>query len=198
MSRDSQLRQAVGGLDRKPGMTRVRVGVKSSADPLHGTTDGHVAGIAVIQTKGATAVADAAAVQRPSRARCRDDAIAATAAECVAWAGVSSADTVKVGTEDGWITLTGQVEWNYQRDLAEQSVGWISGVVGVSNQITIKPPVDGSNIGEELTDALDRSWFCDPAGILVATDAGKVQLSGTVRSPLHRRVAASWPGPYAA
>ena len=192
MSQDSRLQQRVGALGWNLGATEVRAGIEPNTDPadaVRETSGGPMAGTVLIKIKGITAVADAAVVQPPVRTRCGDDDVAATAAECLAWAGVMPANTVKVEIEDGWITLTGQVEWNYQRDLAERSVRWISGVVGVSNRTRLKPPVDGSDIGEELRDALRQSWFCDPAGILVATDAGTVRLSGTVQSSLHRRVA---------
>ena len=192
MSQDSRSQQAVGELDWKSFVNRVRAGTRPNADlaePTEKTAGGHLGGTAVIQIRGIAAVADAAAVQPRLGTGHGDDELAATAAECLAWVGVMSADAVKVDVEDGWITLTGQVEWTYQRNLAEQSVGWISGVVGVSNRTVIKPPVMGLDICEELRDALGQSWFCDPAGIVVAAEAGTVQLSGTVQSPLHRRVA---------
>jgi osmotically-inducible protein OsmY len=99
-------------------------------------------------------------------------------------------DSVKVKVEKGWVTLTGEVEWNYQKEAAEDDVRALFGVVGVSRRITIKPRVNTENLGDTITHALHRSWFFDPKTIIVTADGGKIRLNGTVRSWHEKHVAA--------
>ena len=100
-------------------------------------------------------------------------------------------DAVKVTVEQGWITLDGEVDWNFQKETAEQCLHRLLGVVGVTNMITIKPKVDVSNIQDDITHALNRSWFFDPQTISVTARGGRVRLVGTVKSPHERQVAAA-------
>jgi osmotically-inducible protein OsmY len=102
-----------------------------------------------------------------------------------------------VKVEKGWITLTGEVDWHYQKEAAEQDIRRLSGVIGVSNQTTIKPRVNTKNISDDIVHALHRSWFFDPQTIKVTADGGKVRLSGTANSWHERQVAAStaWAAP---
>ncbi|MEJ0069354.1 MAG: BON domain-containing protein [Pseudomonadota bacterium] len=95
------------------------------------------------------------------------------------------------------ITLTGQVDWNYQREAAEQDIRPLFGVVGVSNQTALKPRVDALGLVDDIMHALHRSWFFDPKTITVTADGGTVRLSGTVRSAHDRQVAAAtaWAAP---
>jgi osmotically-inducible protein OsmY len=57
------------------------------------------------------------------------------------------------------VTLTGQVDWWYQKEAAEHDIRPLHGVVGVSNQATIKPRVNTSNLSDDITHALHRSWY---------------------------------------
>ena len=95
------------------------------------------------------------------------------------------------------MTLTGQVEWNYQKSAVEQEIRWLFGVVGVSNQITIKVRPDTGKIGDDIRHALHRSWLFDAKTIDVTATGGHIRLTGTVRSPFERQVAATtaWAAP---
>ena len=99
--------------------------------------------------------------------------------------------------ERDWVTLTGQVDRWYQKEAAEHDIRPLHGVVGVSNQATIKPRVNASNLSDDITRALHRSWFFDPGAVHVRADGGKVVLSGTVHSYDERQVAAeiAWSAP---
>ncbi len=99
--------------------------------------------------------------------------------------------------EKGWVTLTGEVDWHYQKDVAAQDVHRLLGVTGVSNRITIKPKVNVSNLSDDIMHALHRSWFFDPETISVSAEDGVVTLTGTVPSPHDRQVAAAtaWAAP---
>jgi osmotically-inducible protein OsmY len=142
-------------------------------------------------------VVEEIAVRLPVGVGRGDAEIAAAAVERLAWDVAVPPDAVQVKVEQGWITLTGAVDWFYQRDAAEQDVRRLFGVVGLSNQIAIKPKVDVANISDDIMHALHRSWFFDPHTITVTADGGRVRLTGSVHSPHDRQVAAAtaWAAP---
>jgi osmotically-inducible protein OsmY len=104
---------------------------------------------------------------------------------------------VKVTVANGWVTLTGEVDWWFQKEAAEHDVRPLHGVVGVSNQATIKPRVNTASLSDDITHALHRSWFFDPEAVYVHADGGNIVLSGTVHSYHERQVAAetAWSAP---
>jgi osmotically-inducible protein OsmY len=79
----------------------------------------------------------------------------------------------------------------------EQDIRPLLGVVGVSNQTTIKPRVNIANLSDDITHALHRSWFFNPETVQVRANGSKVVLTGTVQSPYDRQVAAqtAWSAP---
>ena len=109
-----------------------------------------------------------------------DDAIAAAAVACLSSDIFVPKDAVQVMVEDGRVSLTGQVDWWFQRDAVEQDIRPLPGVVGVSNQTTIRSRAAHPDIGDDIVDALYRSWFLNPGDGVVSIDDGRVRQSGVV------------------
>lgn len=204
MSNDSKLQQAVlDELAWEPSVTAGHVGV--SAEDGVVTLTGHVASFAekgsaeaaARRVKGVKAVVEHLKIKLPGDKRLSDDKIAASAAARLADDVYVPADAVQVVVEEGWVTLNGEAEWNYQKEAAEQCVWRSQGVIGVTNLITIKPRVNVSNISDDITHALHRSWFFDPQTIEVRAEDGRVNLTGTVKSEDERQIAAAtaWRAP---
>ena len=120
----------------------------------------------------------------------RTDADIARAAENVLeWSTYVSKDRVKVMVETGWITLTGDVDWEYQRQAAEGAVRYLMGVTGVSNQIAIKAIASSIALKSDIEAALKRRAITDAQDILVAVNGANVTLTGTIQNWSERDLA---------
>ena len=111
-----------------------------------------------------------------------DTDIARTAENVLEWTTNWPKNHVKVMVESGWITLTGELDYEYQRNMATTAVRHLMGVTGVSNQTTIKPSLSSTSIKSDIQAALKRRALTDAEEIVVTVDGGKVNLSGVVHS----------------
>ena len=192
MSKDRQLQEAVlAEFTWEPSITAAHIGVtaEDGVITLSGTVPNYfekrAAERAAGRVKGVRAVAEELKVQLPGPMQRNDADIAHAAVDRLFWESSVPSDSIKVTVQQGWVTLTGEVEWHYQKDAAERMIRGLLGVVGVSNLTTIKPHLNTADLRHDIDVALHRSWF-DRETINVIADGGKVTLTGTVHTPSDR------------
>jgi osmotically-inducible protein OsmY len=203
MSLDRQLQEAVlAEFAWEPRIDAAHIGVTANDGIVTLTghvpnyLERHVAARAAARVKGVKGVAQELEVRLPFSFKRSDEEIARVAVDHLAWDVSLPRDKIKVSVDKGWVTLSGEVEWHFQKDSAERHVRGLHGVIGISNETTIKPKPDAANISADIDRALHRGWF-DPELITVTTEGGRVKLTGTVHSSGERRTAGStaWASP---
>jgi osmotically-inducible protein OsmY len=202
MKSDSQLRQDVEEeLEWEPSVDERQVGVAVSDAVV--TLTGAVGSLpekwnaerAVERVSGVRGVANDIEVRLAEERR--DPEIAEAAANALQWNAMVPAGRVTAEVEDGRITLTGAVDYDYQRRAAEREVRDLWGVRGVSNLITVEPQVSPKKIEAEVQRAFQRQAALDANRVAVEVAGSVVTLRGEVRSLAERRQAerAAWAAP---
>jgi osmotically-inducible protein OsmY len=165
--------------------TEIGVTVRDGVVTLGGTVDSYTkkwtAEEVALRTAGVKAVVNELEVKLPSSAVRTDEDIARAAKQALEFS-YEVPDTVKVVVDKGWITVMGEVEWNYQKEAAERKVRDLIGVKGVINRIEIKPKVKPEDLKRRIEAALLRAAETDAKNIQVETRDGRVILKGRVRS----------------
>jgi osmotically-inducible protein OsmY len=126
-----------------------------------------------------------------------DSEIANAIESALQWHTLVPAERIQVKVEKGWVTLKGEVDWEYQRLNAEKAVRPLTGVVGISNAITLKPSVTPAKVVDRIRDALARHAEREAKHIEVMVSGSAVTLRGNVDSWADRNAAfgAAWSAP---
>jgi osmotically-inducible protein OsmY len=151
----------------------------------------------VQRVKGVYGIAQEIEVRYPKNVKSADDQIAKRALKIIAWDTTIPGDKIQVKVEQGWVTLSGDVEWNFQKVSAENAVRKLSGVVGITNSIAVRPKLDASNIKHRIEEALKRNAEVEAKTINVVVSGSRVTLEGKVHAWHERAVAeqAAWAAP---
>ncbi|MFY3551546.1 BON domain-containing protein [Achromobacter insolitus] len=202
--KDEELRRNVlDALEFDPRIDATGIGVAASQGVV--TLTGHVgtysekydAEKVAAHVKGVRGIAQDIEVRTGYEKGNSDDELAKRALNSIAW-NVSIPDNkVQVKVQQGWVTLTGEVSWNFQRAAAESAVRRLSGVKGVANLIKLDAGVQINDVKERIQRALQRSAELEAHDIQVAVHDRKVTLTGRVRSWSDRHAAeqAAWSTP---
>ena len=133
------------------------------------------------RVKGVRAVADEIEVRYADEKKTADDEIAKRIVHILDWDVEVPKNTVQAVVRDGWVTLSGTVEWNFQRRAAEDDVRKLSGIRGISNEIVIEPRVHSEDVKKKIEAALKRHAEVEARRIgVIVEERGKVILEGKV------------------
>jgi osmotically-inducible protein OsmY len=182
--------------------TDIAISVKNGVVTLAGFVpryiDKYEAEKAAKRVAGVLAVANDIEIRLPTIDERPDPEIAREVAAALKNQLPFSYEQIKAVVRNGWVTLEGDVGWQYQRQTAERAARPVKGVKGIINDIKIKPRVEPSDIKQKIQEAFRRSAEVDANQITVETSGGEVILKGKVRSWVERdeaeRVAWRAPG----
>ena len=160
----------------------VKDGVVTLTGHLDTFAEKHAAEKAVRRVAGVRGIAVELDVKLAADHKRTDSEIAQAAISALRLHSWVPDDRIKVQVEDGWVTLTGEVDWRYQLTSAEQSIRTLMGVRGLTNKITIKSHARQNDISAEISAALIRHARREANHIQVGVDGGVVTLAGNVHS----------------
>jgi len=169
---------------------RIGVSVEDGVVTLTGTVDSYHQKLAAIHAAARITNVRAVACQMEVRLVgpriLSDTDLARAAANVLSWNSSVPADRIRISVENGWVTLDGTVDWQYQKDGAARAIAELTGVRGVDNLVSVNPALDATGIKEQIEAALRRSAAVEDRNILVEVNNDKVILHGEVRSIAER------------
>lgn len=204
MKGDKQLQQEVTeALISDPAIHGSEIGVQVRDGVV--TLTGHLATFAekfsaeaaVRRVCGVRAMATELDVHLPDDTRPTDADVARAAANVLSWDASVPFKRIRILVEHGVVTLSGDVDWHYQRVAAEHAVAGLHGVTGVTNALVVRPRAQGHDVVARIGAAMARQAIADAEQVRVAVKDGSVTLSGTLRTLAEREaaVAAAWSAP---
>jgi len=204
MKTDAQLKRDVAAeLEWDPSINAAHVGVAVTDGVV--TLNGHLNTFAekyaieraVQRVEGVKAIAVELDVKLEPGHKRSDSEIATAVESALLWHALVPAERLQAKVEKGWVTLKGEVDWEYQRQNAEKAVRPLTGVVGISNLITLKPSVTPAKVADRIRDALARHAEREAKHIEVMVSGSAITLRGTVDSWAERNAAfgAAWSAP---
>ncbi len=201
---DRALKQAVEDeLKWEPSIDAEHIGVTAEDGVV--TLTGHVGSYtekiiaekAAKRVKGVRAIAQEIEIRFPNDKKTSDDQIAKRALDIIAWDSTIPKDKVQIKVQGGFVTLSGEVDWHYQRTDAEYAVRKLEGIKGLSNEIKVKPRVQASDVKQRIESALKRNAEWEASSIKVSVLNGRVTLDGKVKALYERDLAerTAWSAP---
>jgi osmotically-inducible protein OsmY len=204
MRSDAQLKSdIVAELSWDPAITATDVGVivKDGVVTLTGHPSSHAEKYAIERAarrvKGVKALAIEMPVKLASDYTRTDADIAMAVERAIEWNVLVPDDKIHPMVENGWVTLNGEVEWDYQRRAAEVAVRDLLGVTGVSNRVVVKPKFTAADVEKKIREALERQADREAERIKIEVNGAHVTLSGKVHTWAERKAAqgAAWSAP---
>lgn len=204
MKTDTQIQQDVmEELKWQPYLkaSEIGVAVKDGIVTLSGTVNSYSKKLAAENAAknilGVRAVAEDISIRLLPDSRKSDADLAAAVLNALKWHSAVQEDKVKIKVEDGWVTLEGQVEWEFQKAAAKSAIENLVGVKGVTNKIVITPKVEIKDVKRQISLAFHRSATIDSEKVSVNTSGDTITLEGKVRSLAEKKDAerAAWLAP---
>ncbi len=189
MKTDADLKNdVIAELSWDPAVKSELIGVAVSNGVV--TLSGHLATYAekeavqraVQRLKGVKAIALELDVKLSPEHRRNDTDIAANAEQALRWNALVQDGSIRLSVDHGWITLRGETEWDYQRKSAESAVRNLRGVVGISNEITLRIKPKLAELSRKIEEALTRQALADAQNVKLGIEGSALILRGTVHS----------------
>lgn len=183
------------------GTAEIGVAVKTGIVTLSGQVNSYAKKLAAERAAkkvaGVKAVAEDIQVQIWPDSQKTDLEIAQAVVNALKWHSAVADEKIKVKVENGVVTLSGEADWEYQRNMAETAIENLNGVKRVVNEIKIEPKPIAGDISKQISTAFHRYASIDAHKVQVSVVADKVSLNGTVRSWSEREQAedAAWAAP---
>ena len=162
----------------------IAVAVKDGIVTLNGEVESHAQKVTAEQVVkriiGVRGFAEELQVNPPMHHHRTDQDIVEASLNALKWNVLVPADKIQVKVEHGWVTLFGDVNWNFERESAYDAVRLLTGVRGVSDKIALKPHVAPTDVKDKIVKAFERGARQEAQDVRVKVAGGTVTLEGSV------------------